>query len=121
MEMGNDDKKTMTTGETWSLGEGYELTIYAIDARTNPRQVWFTFKKDGAIVDEVICQAPQSSELADKQKAVYSKTKTILGEKYALLFTIYVDDILPGATSDMVNFKYVWLIDENTAKEIMTS
>ena len=24
-EMGKDDKKTLTTGETWALGSGYEL------------------------------------------------------------------------------------------------
>jgi S-layer protein (TIGR01567 family) len=117
-EMGKDDKKTLTTGETWSLGAGYELTINAIDARTSPRQVWFTLKKDGAIVDEGIGQAPEGSSQAQKQKAVYYKTKTIQGESDALLFTVYVDTIFSGATSDMVQFKYAWLIDESSAKEI---
>ena len=117
-EMGKDDKKTLTTGETWSLGSGYELNINAIDARTTPRQVWFTLKKDGAIVDEGIGQAPAGSGTADKQKAVYFKKKTILGESDALLFTVYVDTIFSGATSDMVQFKYAWLIDETSAKEI---
>ena len=28
-EMDKEDKKTLTTGETWSLGSGYELTINA--------------------------------------------------------------------------------------------
>ncbi|MFZ3384749.1 MAG: S-layer protein domain-containing protein, partial [Candidatus Methanoperedens sp.] len=49
-EMGKEDKKTLTTGETWTLGAGYELVINALDARTTPRQVWFTLKKDGAVV-----------------------------------------------------------------------
>jgi S-layer protein (TIGR01567 family) len=120
-EMGKEDKKTLTTGENWSLGAGYELTINAIDARTTPRQVRFTLKKDGAIVDEGIGQAPTDSTISAKQKAVYYRTKTILGEPDALLFTVYVDTIFSGATSDMVQFKYAWLIDENSAKEIKAS
>jgi len=117
-EMDKEDKKTLTTGETWSLGSGYELNINAIDARTTPRQVWFTLKKDGAIVDEGIGQAPAGASDAEQQKAVYFKTKTIIGESDALLFTVYVDTIFSGATSDMVQFKYAWLIDETSAKEI---
>ncbi|MCX9084121.1 MAG: S-layer protein domain-containing protein [Candidatus Methanoperedens sp.] len=117
-EMGAEDKKTLTTGETWTIGSGYELTINAIDARTTPRQVWFTLKNNGTVIDEGLGQAPQSSSIAYKNKAVYSKTKTVLGEINSLLFTIYVDTVFSGATSDMVQFKYAWLIDENSAEEI---
>jgi S-layer protein (TIGR01567 family) len=119
-EMDKEDKKTLTTGETWSLGSGYELTINAVDARATPRQVWFTLKKDGAIIDEGIGQGA-ASDKASKQNAVYYKTKTILGEQDSLLFTVYVDSIFSGATSDMVQFRYAWLIDESTAKEIQGS
>ena len=60
-------------------------------------------------------------DTSGKQPAVYYKTKTILGESDALLFTVYVDNIFSGATSDMVQFKYAWLIDESTAKEIKSA
>ncbi|MCZ7401690.1 MAG: S-layer protein domain-containing protein [Candidatus Methanoperedens sp.] len=119
-EMGKDDKKTLITGETWEMGSGYELTINAVDARSTPRQVWFTLKKGGAIVDEGIGQGASGTQ-DSKQKAVYYKTKTILGESNALLFTVYVDSIFSGATSDMVQFKYAWLIDESSAKEIKSA
>lgn len=117
-EMNKDDKITLKPGETWSLGNGYTLRINAIDARTTPRQVWVTLKKDDKIIDEGIAQAPGSSKIIDKQKAVYTSTKTILGESDTLLFSVYVDTIFSGTASDMVQFKYAWLIDENTAKEI---
>jgi len=120
-EMEKNDKKTLTTGETWSLGAGYELTINAINARATPRQVLFTLKKDGAVIDEGIGQPPASETTADKQKAVYYKTKTILNESDSLLFTVYVVSIFSGATSDLVQFKYAWLIDESSAKEIQGS
>src|SRR5450756_55890 len=120
LEMEKDDKKTMTTGETWAMGAGYEMTINAVDARATPRQVWFTLKKDGAVVDEGIGQGAAGDQ-ASKQNAVYYKTKTILGESNAILFTVYVDSIFSGATSDMVQFKYAWLIDESSAKQIQVS
>jgi hypothetical protein len=116
MEMRIEDRKTIMTGETWSLGSGYELTIDNISAKTSPKQVWFTLKKDGTVIDKGIGQAPQSS--ADKEKAVYYRTKTILGESDVLFFTIYVYNIFSGATTDAVQFKYAWLIDDTTAKEI---
>jgi len=121
LEMGQEDKKTLSAGETWALGSGYELILNAIDARSFPRQVWFTLKKNGAVIDEAIVQAPASATIVDKQKAVYTKTMTILGESDSLLFTIYVDTIFASATSDMVQFKYAWLIDADTAKEIKSS
>ncbi|PWB51726.1 MAG: hypothetical protein C3F06_09955 [Candidatus Methanoperedenaceae archaeon] len=120
-EMGKDDKKTLATGETWALGSGYELTINAVDARASPRQVWFTLKKDGALIDEGIGQAPTDSTSTAKQKAVYYKKATILGESDSLLFTVYVDSIFSGSASDMVQFKYAWLIDQGSAKEIKGS
>jgi S-layer protein (TIGR01567 family) len=120
-EMGKDDKKTLSSGETWALGSGYELTINAVDARASPRQVWFTLKKDGALIDEGIGQAPTDSGVSAKQKAVYTKKMTILGESDSLLFTVYVDSIFSGSASDMVQFKYAWLIDSSTAKEISGS
>ncbi len=110
-EMGSEDKKTLSTGETWALGSGYDITINAIDARSTPRQVWFTLKKDGIVIEEAI-----SSE-----KNVYSRTQTIIGESDALLFTVYIDRIFSGATSDLVQFKYAWLNDADSAFEIQPS
>ncbi|MCX9082458.1 MAG: S-layer protein domain-containing protein [Candidatus Methanoperedens sp.] len=106
-EMGKDDKKNITTGETWALSSGYELTINAVDVNASPSQVRFSLMKEGALIDDGI-----SSE-----KNVYYKTQTIMGESNALLFTVYVDSIFP----DMVQFKYAWLTDADSAIEINTS
>lgn len=117
-EMGKDENITLSTGETSSLGQGYELIINAVDARATPRQAWLSLTKDGAVVDDFIVQAPEDNTTAEKQKAVYFKTITIAGESDALLFTIYVDQIFSGTISDMVRLKYGWLIDKDSAKEI---
>ena len=106
-EMGKNDQKNITTGETWALGSGYELTINAVDVNASPSQVRFSLKKDGALIDEGI-----SSE-----GMVYYKTQTIMGESNALLFAVYVDSIFP----DLVQFRYAWLTDADSAIEINTS
>ncbi|PWB51956.1 MAG: hypothetical protein C3F06_09220 [Candidatus Methanoperedenaceae archaeon] len=111
LEMNGEDKKTLKTGETWALGAGYELTINAIDAGTSPKQVWFTIRKDGVLIDDGIAS----------EKSVYDKTNTIQGESNALMFTVYIDSIFSGSASDNVQFKYAWLMDQNSSREIQAS
>ena len=113
--MGKEDKKTMLLGESWKLGRGYELKVNSIDAMTVPRQVWFTLTKDGVIIDEAIAQAPSGPTIADKEKAVYFKTMTLQGEPDALIFSMYIDSIFSGTTTNLVQFKYGWLIDKDSA------
>ena len=78
-----------------------------LDADSSPKQVWFTFRKEGTIINDTIVS----------EKNVSYVTKTIQGEN-ALLFTVYIDRIIAGSPSDMVQFKYAWLIDESSAREI---
>src|SRR5659263_606821 len=98
-----------------------DLNVISVDGTTIQKDnLWYntTTALVDLIVDEGIGQAPAGASDAEQQKAVYFKTKTIIGESDALLFTVYVDTIFSGATSDMVQFKYAWLIDETSAKEI---
>jgi S-layer protein (TIGR01567 family) len=101
------DNKTLTTGETWDIGQGWELTVNAIDARYTPRQVWFTMKKDGVVIDEKIMNDGK----------IYTEVKSNLaGESNVPLFVTYVDTIYSGPTSDMVRFRYTWAIDTNVTE-----
>ena len=101
-EQGELDKKTLTTGETWNMGGGWTLTVEAIDARTNPRQVWFTLSKNGTKKDD--------KKLAQGQIYTYVE-RIFAGESDVPLFVTYVDSIFAGATSDMVQIKYTWALD----------
>ncbi|HYN44489.1 MAG TPA: S-layer protein domain-containing protein [Candidatus Limnocylindrales bacterium] len=93
--------RTLTTGETWSMGAGYELTINALDARTNPRQVWFTLKKDGEEIDESLLAEGGS----------YVRDSSPLDEK---LFFIIADNIYnPGTPSDKVQLRFGRLTSDN--------
>jgi S-layer protein (TIGR01567 family) len=94
------DKLSMTTGETWSIGDGWELTVIAADAGITPRQVWFTIKKDGILISEA---NPNNGD-------IYTYSTNINSETNIPVFVIFIDSIFSGATSDMVQFKYAWAI-----------
>ncbi|NMG82579.1 MAG: hypothetical protein GIS02_00005 [Methanosarcinales archaeon] len=79
-------------GETWSLYEGYAITPRDIDARTSPRKAWFRFTKNNITVDEKV--------IKDEENYTYYKD----GQ---LIFTAYLDSIFAGATSNIVQLKYV--------------
>ncbi len=46
------EKKTLTIGETWDLGEGFSLTANSIDAKASPRQAHLILSKDGIKLDD---------------------------------------------------------------------
>ncbi|CAD6492202.1 MAG: S-layer protein [Candidatus Argoarchaeum ethanivorans] len=94
------DKKTLTIGETWDIGDGWSLTAQGIDARATPRQAWLVLSKDGVkLEDEVV---------ADGDVVTYQED--LSGESDVPLFVTYVDSVFVGATSDMVQLRYTWAI-----------
>ncbi len=111
IEMETSEKKTLIPGNVWTLGSGYELAIKSVDAKATPRQAWITLTKDGKVLDDAVVQ----------YKTLYEYTTKVLGDDDVLVFAVYVDSIFSGTTSDMIQFKYAWMIYPDTAKEIKTS
>ncbi len=111
LEMDTTEKKTLTVGNVWKLPSGYELSIKAVDAKATPRQAWLTLSKDGKTVDDTVVE----------YKTMYEYTDKILGDSDVLIFAVYVDSIFSGTTTDMIQLKYGWMIQPDTAKEIKTS
>ena len=107
-EFDGAEKATLLGGQTLDLGNGYILKIQSVDARAAPRQAWITVMKDGKNIDDGILQ----------QNAVYNLRRTVSGESDALVFSAYVDSIFSGQESDMIQLKYIWLIDESSFTEI---
>jgi len=99
-----EEKQTLTIGETWSLGEGYNLTAQAIDAKASPRQAHLVFSKDGNKLDDKI--------VTEGQVYTYVQ-KSLAGESDVPVFVTYVESIFAGATSDIVQLRYTWLISQN--------
>ncbi len=102
-EQAKSDKQTLTIGETWDLGEGFSLTANSIDAKASPRQTHLIFSKDGIKLDDKIIMEGQA----------YTYIQTLNGESDVPVFVTYVESIFAGATSDMVQLRYTWLISRN--------
>ncbi|MCJ7616963.1 MAG: hypothetical protein MUO43_10560, partial [Desulfobacterales bacterium] len=105
------DKMTLTVGQTWEIGGGYTLTAQSIDARSNPRLAWFVLSKDGAKLDDKVIEAAASDGTGTQ--GVYTYYANVGGESNVPIFVTYIDSVFSGATSDMVQLKYTWLIDTN--------
>ena len=103
IEQGNavNEKKTLTIGETWDIGDGWTLSAQRIDAGAFPRQVWLVLSRDGIKRDDKV--------IAQGEAYVYIE-KEFAGEKDVPLFITYVDYIFAGATTDMVQLRYTWAI-----------
>ncbi len=103
-EFNGDEKASLQGGSTLNLGNGYVLKINAVDARSAPRQAWISIMKDGVSIDDGVLQ----------QSSVYNLRKTVGGEEGALVLSLYVDTIFSGTERDMIQLKYIWLIDEKS-------
>ncbi len=108
-EQTKSEKQTLTIVEKWDLGEGFSLTASEIDAKTSPRQAHIVLSKDGIKLDDKILI----------EREVYTYVQNLNGESEVPVFVTYVDSIFTGATADIVQLKYTWLISQNV-KEIKT-
>lgn len=97
-------KKTMIAGEIWYIGNGWTLKVNSIDAVSSPRQVWLTLSKNGAVLDDRIVN--------DKDVYNYS-IQNWAGESDVPVFATYVDSIFSGATVDLVQLRYTWVISDS--------
>ncbi len=87
------EHKTLSTGESYYLGDD-RITVNSIDARANPRQVWFSYFNRGYKVDDAI----------KREGDVYN-----YNDGYNDLINMKADSIFAGASFDMVNFKNIYV------------
>ncbi len=103
----SSDKKTLATGKSWDLGRGFTLTAKQIDLLDN--KVWLSLAKNGKEIDSSVIDADTDSR--------YMYTEDISGVKDVIVFFCNVDAVFRGTESNLVQVKYVFLID-NDAVEI---
>ena len=106
LEQSGTDKKTLQVGETWDLGDGYTLTAQSIDAKATPRQAWLVLSKDGNKLDDKVIS----------QGEVYTYSANVASVTDVPVFVTYVDSVFAGATSDMVQLKYTWVISQSVTE-----
>jgi len=106
IEFENNDKKTMATGEAWDLGRGFALTAKRIDLEGD--SVWLSLSKNGRELDNQTLNTGTGNE----QDRVYTYTADIGGEEAIPVFSCYVDAVFRGTDTNIVQVKYVFLIDD---------
>lgn len=95
------EKITLTPGQTWEMGGGWALTALKISAGTSPRQALLVLSKDGI----------KKGAKVVPEKGIYTYVEeSIAGETDVPLFLTYVDSIFQGATTNMVQLRYTWLV-----------
>ena len=105
IEFNNADIKILATEEAWDLGGGLALVARQIDLRGE--KVWLCLNKDGTWLDSAIIDTGSS----DLQSRVYTYTVDLAGESDVPVFFCYVSGVFRGVESNMVQVKYVFLID----------
>jgi S-layer protein (TIGR01567 family) len=108
----SSDKKTLATEEAWYLGGGFTLTAKQIDLQGD--KVWLSLAKNGREIDNTLID---KSESGDRR---YMYTEDISGVKDVVVFFCWVDAVFRGTESNLVQVKYVFLID-NDVEKIETS
>ncbi|RZN39582.1 MAG: hypothetical protein EF813_04040, partial [Methanosarcinales archaeon] len=104
-------KKTLLEGEAWSLGNGFTLTASQIDPEGV--RVWLTLSKDGKNIDDKMID---TSAAGDRR---YMYTADLCGVEDVVVYSCYVDTIIVGTDSNLVQLRHVFLID-NDILEIHT-
>ena len=107
VEWDGTDTRTLATGEEWNLGGGYSLVANQIDLSGD--KVWFSLKNNGTELDGHIIDTGNSN----LQKRVYTYTEDVAGETDIPIFSCYVPAVFRGARSNIVQVKYVLLLDTN--------
>ena len=105
-EQKKEEKQTLKLGTTWDLGEGYNLTVEALDTRTSPRQAWLSLNKDGKTLENKVVN----------EGDVYTYIeKNVSGESDVPIFVTYVESIFTGGEgmATFVQLRYTWLISQN--------
>ncbi len=101
---GESEKKVLAVGETWDVGGGWALTAVAIDAKSDPRQVWLSLSQNGTKKDDKVVLQGQ----------IYTYVEKIFaGETDVPMFVTYVDSIFAGQNTDLAQLRYTWALDTN--------
>lgn len=102
-----EEKQTLKIGETWNLGEGYTITVEALDTSVSPRQAWLSLKKGGKTLDNKVVN----------EGDVYTYVeKNIANESDVPVFVTFAESIFSGSDGNIVQLKYTWVISRNVTE-----
>jgi S-layer protein (TIGR01567 family) len=107
VEFNSTDTKTLRVGELWDLGGGFTLSAVEIDGDGD--EVWFTLSKNGEEIGSTVVGTGDS----DLQTRVCTLSEDVAGESDIPIFSCYVCGVFAGTDSNIVQVKYVFLMDND--------
>ncbi|HDN65827.1 MAG TPA: hypothetical protein ENF23_06005, partial [Methanosarcinales archaeon] len=110
VEFNSADTKTLATGEEWDVGGGFTLNARQIDLEGE--KVWFCLCKNGREIDSEVVDAGDPN----LQDRVYTCTEDVAREDEVPIFSCYVSAVFRGTRSNIVQIKYVFLIDDGVTE-----
>jgi hypothetical protein len=90
--------------DTWELGEGYALTVKAIDAMSNPRKAQLVLRRNSVVLDDVWLSSGNAYR--------YSQP----GETGTPKLITYLDNVFSGSTADVIQLRYTWFVSDNVTR-----
>ena len=105
VEFESNDCKTLVVGEPWDLGGGFTLNVTKIDLDNDA--VTISLVKNSVILNETVIH---TSYGGDRR---YMYTEELSGVSDVVVFFCYVDEIFMGPETDLVQLKYIYLIDND--------
>ena len=107
VEFNSTDARTLVVGKKWNLGGGFALEAKQIDLEGE--KVWLCLYRDEKEIDSEVIDTGDF----DLQDRVYTYREDIAGEDDVPVFSCYVSAVFLGTCSDLVQIKYVFLIDDD--------
>ncbi|MFH1285233.1 MAG: S-layer protein domain-containing protein [Candidatus Micrarchaeota archaeon] len=101
-----ENKKTIVEGDTWNAGGDYSVTVQAIDANADPKQVWLVLNKGGVKLDDVVKSAGQEYYYVNKSNVT--------------LFSTKVESIFAGMTNNLVQLRNTSILSSELEPKLVS-
>ncbi len=104
------EKKTLAIepyaikGETWELGEGYSLAVTSVSLNEDPRKARLELRRNGVELEDVWLSSGNAYKYFSPGETGMPKLIT------------YLDAVFAGATADMIQLRYTWLVSDNVTQ-----
>nr|WP_321496248.1 S-layer protein domain-containing protein [uncultured Methanolobus sp.] len=111
MQQDASDKKTLKSGDEWTMKNGYSLVMNAVDV--DGSKCYMTLYKNGEELDSGVISTDGSND--DRIYIVEDECSD--GDDH-IYFLTYVDSIFAGQVDNFAVLKYTWLADKDGYIEV---
>jgi S-layer protein (TIGR01567 family) len=111
MQQSASDKKTLKSGEEWTMKNGYSLAMNAVDI--DGSKCYMTLYRNGEELDTGVISTGGSND----DRIYFVEDECSDGNDH-IYFLTYVDSIFAGQQDNFAVLKYTWLADKDSYMEV---